>query len=147
MKEVIAPSNSSLASRASDLQVREGPTSPALAPPLLWNGDFQNVLWSLSAALCQLSQEGKFWAVSCDFPRFGSHSSGSVTCGWSSCWFHCWCNFIPSFCFPLSFSVSFLMTVTAHGTSGYMILSPFSFLEVNVSEFNLVMASNVQFLY
>jgi len=41
----------------------------------------------------------------------------------------------------------FLMTLTVCGTSGNMIFLPVSFLEVNMLEFNLVMASNIQFLY
>ena len=111
------------------------------------NRDFRTLLGSLSAALCRLSQEGEFWPVPCEFLCFGSHSSGSVTCGWSSFQFQCQCNFIPGFCSSLSFLVSFLMTVTARGTSGNVILSPSSFLEVNVLKFNFVMASNFQFLY
>ena len=53
------------------------------------NRDFRTLLWSLSAALCQLSQEGEFWPVACDFLCFRSHSSGPVTCGWSSSQFQC----------------------------------------------------------
>lgn len=147
-QEIIASSQSSLASRASDLQLGEEPASSALASSkqeILT--ETQNLLQLLSAASCRLSQEGECCSGSCDFSLLGFIQQYLCDTWLVGCLVSVLVRFYSMFLLLFAISVRFLMTLTAYGTSGDTILSPFTFLEVNMLQCNLVMASNLHFLY